>query len=86
MGRRGWLGWVVGGTDVTDGDAFPEAELRRALATLEGRLAEMRADPTSPNSRLSDDMNHINPVSEARAASQPPAARADSIAASVLAC
>ena len=27
-----------------------------------GRVAEMRADPTTPYSRLSDDMNHINPA------------------------
>ena len=57
-GRDGWLGYVSGEL----GDDWPVSELEGALTCLAGRVAEMRADPTTHNSRLSDDMNHINPA------------------------
>lgn len=41
---------------------FATAALEADLDHLRRKVAEMRADTTSPDTRLSDDMNHINPA------------------------
>ena len=41
---------------------YPTAALEGDLDHLRRKVAEMRADTTSPDTRLSDDMNHINPA------------------------
>ena len=47
-----------------DGDNadYPEDELDRGLAQVRDRMSRMAADETSPDTRLSDDMNPINPA------------------------
>ncbi len=41
---------------------FPTVSLQRALEQVRWDMAEMAADRASPDTRLSDDMNHINPA------------------------
>jgi hypothetical protein len=41
---------------------FPEAALRRDLETVRTRMAAMRQDPTTPDTRLSDDPYKFNPA------------------------
>ena len=43
-------------------DAYPVTALLADLARVRADIAEVRADTCSPDTRLSDDMNHINPV------------------------
>ncbi|MXX27249.1 MAG: hypothetical protein F4Z82_17595 [Caldilineaceae bacterium SB0668_bin_21] len=42
--------------------AFPEEALQADFERLRGNLEAMRADTATPDTRLSDDMNHINPA------------------------
>ncbi len=42
--------------------AYPVEALQDDLASLDERIAEMRRDPTTPDTRLSDDPNHLNPA------------------------
>ena len=41
---------------------YPQTALQADLERLRENQAEMRADTASPDTRLSDDMNHINPA------------------------
>jgi hypothetical protein len=41
---------------------YPVKALQEDLATVRQKVAWMREDTTSPDTRLSDDMNHINPA------------------------
>jgi hypothetical protein len=41
---------------------YPAAALQAALAQVRMDMAEMAADASTPDTRLSDDMNHINPA------------------------
>ena len=41
---------------------YPQTALQADLERLRKNQAEMRADTASPDTRLSDDMNHINPA------------------------
>jgi hypothetical protein len=42
--------------------AFPVEALQADLLSLRARVDEMRRDPTTPDTRLSDDPNHLNPA------------------------
>ena len=44
---------------------YPEQALRADLARVRQRVAEMRADETTPDTRLADDPMHLNPASVA---------------------
>jgi len=50
--------------DYLDGkdDDFPVRALQADLGRVRERVQWMRNDPTTPDTRLSDDMNHINPA------------------------
>tara|TARA_B100000686_G_C16793662_1_gene980613 strand:- start:2165 stop:3967 length:1803 start_codon:yes stop_codon:yes gene_type:complete len=52
-----WVSFVRGG-----GGMFPEKALESDLETLRRRVELMRTDTTTPDTRLSDDMNPINPA------------------------
>lgn len=41
---------------------YPTVALQAALAQVRADMAEMAADTSTPDTRLSDDMNHINPA------------------------
>ena len=49
--RLGWVGFLLG-----ENPGFPEEILAETFTELEAKVAEMRADPTMDNSRLSDDV------------------------------
>lgn len=52
-----WIAYLDG----EDPD-YPVEALQADLATLRERVAQMRRDPTTPDTRLSDDPNHLNPA------------------------
>lgn len=52
-----WFAYLDG-----EDSAFPVEALQADLASLRERVAQMRRDPTSPDTRLSDDPNHLNPA------------------------
>ena len=52
-----WVQYLEG-----ENDAYPADALRAALGRVRQDMAEMAADTCSPDTRLSDDMNHINPA------------------------
>ncbi len=52
-----WVDYLAG-----ENPGYPVDALRAALDQLRSRVSEMRADATTPDTRLSDDMNHINPA------------------------
>ena len=52
-----WVDYLAG-----ENPGYPVDALRGSLDLLRGKVAEMRADATTPDTRLSDDMNHINPA------------------------
>lgn len=58
--------WAGGGPwlDYLDGKnaAYPEKALRGDLERIRSRVEEMRADPTTPDTRLADDPMHLNPA------------------------
>jgi hypothetical protein len=54
----GWLEFLRG----ERGD-YPETALRRDLARVRTRIAAMRQDPTTPDTRLADDPMKFNPCS-----------------------
>ena len=55
---NGWLAYLAGkGTD------YPEQALRRDLDHIRDRVAAMRLDPTTPDTRLADDPMEFNPAS-----------------------
>jgi len=55
--KNGWLEYLAG-----ENPNYPEGALRRDLATVAGRVAEFRADPTTPDTRLADDPMQFNPA------------------------
>ncbi|HUG68097.1 MAG TPA: hypothetical protein VMM76_10105 [Pirellulaceae bacterium] len=55
-----WLLYLLG----KDAD-YPEQALRADLARVRQRVAEMRTDETTPDTRLADDPMHLNPASVA---------------------
>ena len=52
-----WIQYLEG-----DNPTFPEQALLADFDKLRHNLEEMRADTATPDTRLSDDMNHINPA------------------------
>lgn len=52
-----WVAFLDG-----DDPGYAVDALQQDLASLRSRVAEMRADPTTPDTRLSDDPNHLNPA------------------------
>ena len=52
-----WVQFLEG-----DNPLFPEEELDRGLSQVRDRMSRMAADETAPDTRLSDDMNPINPA------------------------
>lgn len=52
-----WIKYLEG-----EHPGYPEEALQNDLAALRSKVEEMREDMTSPDTRLSDDMNHINPA------------------------
>lgn len=52
-----WIQFLTG-----DNPMYPEAELDRGLSQLRDRMNRMADDDTAPDTRLSDDMNPINPA------------------------
>ncbi len=52
-----WIRFING----EDAD-YPERALERALEQVRDKVEKMRADTATPDTRLSDDMNHINPA------------------------
>ncbi len=54
----GWLEFLHG-----QRPTYPEAALRRDLARIRQRIAAMRQDPTTPDTRLADDPMKFNPCS-----------------------
>ncbi|MEZ6069253.1 MAG: hypothetical protein R3C10_03060 [Pirellulales bacterium] len=57
LGDHGWLNFLEGG----DPD-YPLRALTGDFATLRAKVADMRADPTTPDTRLSDDPMRYNPA------------------------
>lgn len=55
--RTGWLAYLDGADP-----GYPEATLRAEFATLRSRVAGMRADTTTPDTRLADDPLPYNPA------------------------
>jgi hypothetical protein len=52
-----WIGFLDG-----EDPNYPVDALQEDLRAIRDRLDEMRRDPTTPDTRLSDDMNHLNPA------------------------
>lgn len=52
-----WVQFLCG-----DNPGYPEAELEAGLARVRDRMRKMAVDETSPDTRLSDDMNEMNPA------------------------
>jgi hypothetical protein len=52
-----WLAYLDG-----EDSSYPVEALQADLLDLRGRVEEMRRDPTTPDTRLSDDPNHLNPA------------------------
>jgi hypothetical protein len=57
LGNHGWLSFLEGG----DPD-YPIRALTGDFATLRSKIADMRADETTPDTRLSDDPMRYNPA------------------------
>jgi len=55
--RTGWIGFLEG-----ENPDYPVEALQQDLAKVRAKVEMMRQDTTSPDTRLSDDMNHINPA------------------------
>jgi hypothetical protein len=55
-----WLRYLLG-----QDASYPEQALRADLTRVRQRVAEMRADDTTPDTRLADDPMHLNPASVA---------------------
>jgi hypothetical protein len=56
-GDSGWLSFLAGGNP-----GYPEAALRAELATVRRKVASMRLDKTTPDTRLADDPMAYNPA------------------------
>ena len=57
-GKEGWLDYLDG-----KNAGYVEESLRRDLARIRQRIAAMREDPTTPDTRLADDPMKFNPAS-----------------------
>ena len=57
VGKNSWLDYLTG-----QNPAYPEEQLSLSLATIRQKVATMREDPTTPDSRLSDDPMRYNPA------------------------
>src|SRR5262249_19707290 len=55
--RPAWVRFLEGGDD-----GYPTRALEAELASLRQRVELIRADRTSPDTRMSDDPNHLNPA------------------------
>lgn len=55
---RRWVSFLLG-----KDSEYPEQALRADLAQVRQRVSEMRADDTTPDTRLADDPMHLNPAS-----------------------
>jgi hypothetical protein len=53
-----WLNYLRG-----ENRNYPERSLQQDLQRIRTRIIEIRADPTTPDTRLSDDPMHLNPAS-----------------------
>lgn len=53
----GWVSYLEG-----NNPGYPESAIEQDLERLRQKLERMRADTTTPDTRLSDDMNPINPA------------------------
>jgi hypothetical protein len=58
VGRNEWLDYLAGRNP-----QYPEASLRADLRRIRDRIQAMRADPTTPDTRLADDPMKFNPAS-----------------------
>jgi hypothetical protein len=58
--REGWVAYLHG-----DNPTFPEQALRQDLETIRKKVAGMRADTTTPDTRLADDPMRLNPAAAA---------------------
>lgn len=56
--NEGWIAWLEGSEP-----NYPEKSLRRDLERVRIKVAEQRADTTTPDTRLADDPMRINPCS-----------------------
>jgi hypothetical protein len=54
---NGWVAFLEG-----QNPGYPEQDLGDSLEKVRRKVDEMRRDRTTPDTRLSDDMNHINPA------------------------
>ncbi|MEZ4659723.1 MAG: hypothetical protein R2911_19380 [Caldilineaceae bacterium] len=57
VAHDGWVQYLRG-----ENDAYPVTALQDDLDHVRRKVELMRADATTPDTRLSDDMNHINPA------------------------
>jgi hypothetical protein len=57
LGTAGWLAFLDGRDP-----GYPERALREDLASVRGKVRGMRADPTTPDTRLADDPMPFNPA------------------------
>jgi hypothetical protein len=60
VGNDPWVKYLEG-----DNAEYPTTALKASLERVRKDMAEMTADTCSPDTRLSDDMNHINPAKTA---------------------
>src|SRR5262245_5782155 len=58
--REGWVAFLQGGNPT-----FPEQALRQDLETIRNKVAGMRVDTTTPDTRLADDPMRFNPATVA---------------------
>jgi hypothetical protein len=58
VGPNAWLAYLEG-----NDPEYPERALRNEFATLREKVAKMRRDPSTPDTRLADDPMGFNPVS-----------------------
>jgi hypothetical protein len=57
LGGNGWIGFLEGRDR-----AYPERALRSEFASIRQKMVAMRADPTTPDTRLADDPLAFNPA------------------------
>ncbi len=55
--RTGWIGFLEG-----ENPDYPAEALQQDLTKVRAKVEMIRQDTSSPDTRLSDDMNHINPA------------------------
>ncbi len=58
--QDGWLAFLQG-----KNPTYPEQTFRNELEVIRKKVAEMRADPTTPDTRLADDSMRFNPANAA---------------------